>query len=525
MRRKVVRQLFVGAVAGLMLMPLAPSPASAAPVEAVQWAPCEQDASALCGTLEVPVDWADPHGPTIDLALAKRPATDPNARRGSLVVNPGGPGGSGVDAALRAGYSDDLRRHFDILGFDPRGVARSAPVRCSLDRILDLPAGPITTATAFDDMVAASRALADDCRTHSGPVFDHVDTLQVIRDIDAIRAAVGDDKLTFFGMSYGTLMAQQYAERYPNRVRALVADSTMDHSQDARGFAVTQAATGQDSFDEFVAGCARLSECALHGRDIRQFWWRLLERADRGELSDPDDPSYKITQSELVNFVVGNLNYQPYWLAIASELERLDAGRPSTTPAAASRRSAENQPTVVDFAYQAVLCQDWDLKARDFAEWRSIAADAQRAAPDLPNPPRASVGAICLGWPTPANNPQRRITPTNEAKLLFANALHDPATGYNWALGAAEQFGGHAELLTYEGWGHIVYGRVACADEAIDRYLIDLVVPAAGTRCAAAPPPGTTANNARSRTAGPADGPAPEMVPLRAEPELPTWLF
>jgi pimeloyl-ACP methyl ester carboxylesterase len=525
MRRKLIWQLVAGAAAGLMLIPLAPMTASAASDGAVEWTPCEEDASALCSTLEVPVDWADPGGPTIALALAKRPATDPDARRGSLVVNPGGPGGSGVDAALWGGYSDELHRHFDILGFDPRGVARSAPVMCSLDKILDLPSGPIKTPTAFNDMVTATRQLAADCRSHSGPVFDHVDTLQVVRDIDAIRAAVGDDKLTFFGMSYGTLMAQQYADLYPNRVRAIVADSTMDHSQDARGFAVTQAATGQDSFNEFVAGCARLRDCALYGRNIRQFWQRLLDRAARGELPDPDQPSYKITQQDLVNFVLGNLNYQPYWLGIASELERIDAGRPSTTSAAA-RQSAEDEPTVVPFAYQAVLCQDWNLKPRDFAQWSSIAADAQRAAPDLPDPPRAAVGAICLGWPTVANNPQRRITPTNDAKLLFANSLHDPATGYNWALGAAGQFSGHAELLTYEGWGHIVYGRVACADGAIDRYLIDLVVPAKGTRCAAAPPPGTTSSDARSRTASPDAGPAPsKLVPLRGEPELPTWLF
>ncbi|SCL15137.1 alpha/beta hydrolase fold [Micromonospora nigra] len=539
MRRKLIRQLVAAAAVGLTLVSLAPPAAqAAAPGGAVQWAPCAQDATALCATLDVPVDWADPDGPTIGLALAKRPATDPQARRGSLVVNPGGPGGSGVDAALWNAYSEDLRRHFDILGFDPRGVARSAPVMCSLDAIGNLPSGPINTPAAFDEMVTASRELAVDCRSRTGPVFDHVDTLHVVRDIDAIRAAVGDEKLTFLGMSYGTLMAQQYAELYPNRVRAVVADSTMDHSQDARGFAVTQAATGQDSFNEFVSGCARLPRCALHGRDIRQFWQRLLDRAGRGELPDPDDPSYRITQPDLVNFVLRNLNYQPYWLGIASELERLDAGRPSSPAAAAAAQrqpardqsariqSAPDEPVVVPFAYQAVLCQDWNLAARDFTEWSAIAADAQRAAPDLPDPPRASVGAICLGFPNPVTNPQRPIEATNDTTLLFVNSLHDPATGYNWALGAAAQFGNRAELLTYEGWGHIVYGRVACADEAIDRYLVDVVLPAAGTRCAAAPPPGTTSDSARSRAAAPEVGLAPTtMVPLRAEPEVPTWLF
>ncbi|MBQ1024011.1 alpha/beta hydrolase [Micromonospora sp. C95] len=524
MRRKLIRRLLAGVTVGVVLAPLAPSSVSASPTGDVQWTPCEQDAGALCGTLEVPVDWADPDGPTIELALAKRPATDPAVRRGSLLVNPGGPGGSGVDSALWATYGDELRRHFDIVGFDPRGVARSSPIMCTLDKINQLPVEPIKTSSAFARMVSASRALADDCRANSGPVFDHVDTLQVIQDIDAIRAAVGDAKLNFLGMSYGTLMAQQYADMYPSRVGAIVADSVMDHSQDARGFAVTQAATGQDSFNEFVAGCSRLPQCALYGRNIRQFWQRLLDRAARGELPDPDDHSYKITQRDLVNFVLGNLNYQPYWLEIAAELERVDAGRPWGTSAAVTREVADEPPTVVPFAYQAVLCQDWNLKARDVTQWRSILADAQRAAPDLPDPPRASVGAICLGWPTPVDNPQRRIDPTNESKLLLVNSLHDPATGYNWALGAADQFGDHAELLTYEGWGHIVYGRVSCADEAIEGYLIDRVVPAEGTRCAAAPPPGTT--SARGRASSQESGPAaPPPVPLRGAPPLPTWLF
>ncbi|WP_422768781.1 alpha/beta hydrolase [Plantactinospora sp. WMMC1484] len=525
MRKPLIRKLVAGMAAGLAVIPLAPLAASAAPTGPVEWAPCAEDATALCGTLEVPVDWADPDGPTITLALAKRPATDPAARRGSLIVNPGGPNESGVNTALGGTYSGELRRHFDILGFDPRGVARSTPIMCSLDRILALYDGSVDTPAAFVEMVTTSRDLAADCRSRSGPVFDHVDTLQVVRDIDAIRSAVGDEKLTFFGMSYGTLMAQQYAELYPDRMRAIVADSTMDHSQDARGFAVTQAATAQDSFNEFVAGCARLTECALYGRDIRQFWHRLLDRAARGELPDPDDPSYRITQRELVGFVLRNLRYQPYWLDIASELERLDTGRPSTASAAAGQ-PADEPPTVVPFAYQAILCQDWDLKARDFTEWDSFLDAAQREAPDLPDPPGAQAGAICLGWPTPANNPQRPVTPANDTTLLFANALHDPATGYNWALGAAGQFGDRAELLTYEGWGHIVYGRVACADEAIDSYLIDLVVPANGTRCAAAPPPGTTSSAARSRAASPeADPPAAPLVPLRGDRELPTWLF
>ncbi|MEJ3745312.1 alpha/beta hydrolase [Actinomycetes bacterium KLBMP 9797] len=492
-------------------------PAAAQAAGAIGWTPCPEDASAECGTLQVPATWSQPGGPMIDMAVARRPATDPAARIGSLIVNPGGPDVSGVNMALWSHFGDDIRRRFDIVGFDPRGVARSTPIMCSISILNRLTS--VVDQASFDRMQAATRDLAADCRARSGPHFDHLDTLEVVRDIDALREAVGDPKLSFFGMSYGTLMAQQYAQVFPTRVRAIVADSNMDHSQDKVGFAATQAAAGQDTFDEFVAGCGRVPECALYGRDIRQFWQRLLDRARRHELPSPDDPSYFITEADLVGFVLRWLTAQPLWLEVAAELVRVDEGGSATGRAAAAPRiAADEPPTVVPFAYQAILCADWNIAPTDYPSYRAIEAYAQRFSPDLPRVPRAMVGAICLGWP-PANNPQRRIVATNEAKVLLVNSRHDAATGYPWATRVAAQFGSRAVLVTYEGWGHIVYGRDQCADGIIERYLVSLEVPVPGTTCPAVPPPGTAA------TALDAGGSAlaPALAPLGAAPEWPTW--
>lgn len=291
-RRAVVVAFAVGAV-GLSVAPFAVVPAAAETFAVTSfrrnllWRPCAEDVTAQCATLRLPVDWSRPHGPAFDLAVSRRPATDASKRVGSLLVVPGGPGGSGVDFVLAGhGYfSAAIHQTFDLVGFDPRGVGRSHPVLCSTELIAQLPDLP-TNQAEFGQRLAFNRRLRDDCRRRTGPLFDHVDTLSVVRDMDAIRAALGEGRLTYYGRSYSTLFGEQYAERYPNRVRALALDSTIDHSLGTRDFLMTQAATTQDSFDEFVRWCSGTARCALAGRDVRAVWSGLLARAARNELTN-----------------------------------------------------------------------------------------------------------------------------------------------------------------------------------------------------------------------------------------------
>lgn len=186
------------------------------------WTPCAEDPTADCGTLTVPIDWADPRGATVDLALVRRKATDPASRTGSLVLNPGGPGGPGAQVVLDKSYpfSDEITRRFDIVGFDPRRVGASHPVVCTTGLLAQMPdVLQVRSEADFSALLDYNRRLREDCRARTGPLFDHVDTLSVVRDLDALRAALGEDKLTYYGVSYGTLIGQLYAERFPQRVR------------------------------------------------------------------------------------------------------------------------------------------------------------------------------------------------------------------------------------------------------------------------------------------------------------------
>ncbi|MGC4807100.1 alpha/beta hydrolase [Micromonospora sp. DT233] len=436
------------------------------------WGPCPDDIPKLppdprvtCAALRLPVDWARPRGATFDLMVARRPARDPAHRVGSLVFGPGGPGNSGVDR-VRWGdrFSDEQLDSFDIVSFDPRGVRRSAAPQCPPGPAVPPSPPPLLGSQAdFDATVAHNRALWARCRPTS-PVFDHADTLSAVRDLDALRRALGESRLTFHGSSYGTLLGQQYAQRYPHRVRAIVLEGVFDHSLDLPSFVRSQAAAVQDSFDEFVAWCGRSTDCVLHGTDVRAVWADVLARADAGEYAPH-------TAFDVAALPMGMLA-GPDWTGLAEAIDGLRGGvapPPRSLPVAA-----------------AVFCADWPAPVRDYRQYAALVRLARAAAPDV----RYGAGLLavrtCLGWPTPVRNPPHELRVTGDARLLLLNALHDPRTGYEWATNVAAQLGRRGRLLTYEGWGHGTYQRTACTVGAVDRYLVDLVLPPPGARCPAA---------------------------------------
>ncbi|MFI6346082.1 alpha/beta fold hydrolase [Streptomyces sp. NPDC050560] len=488
-----------------------PDPVPAGPpgaASAIDWAPCDEDATAQCGTLSVPVDWRHPDGPHFGLALARRTATDPGRRLGSLVFGPGGPGDSGVDRVVNgvSRFSDTIRGRYDIVSFDPRGVGASSPVVCSSDLLARQPSPLMTGQADFDATLAYNRELRADCRARTGPVFDHIDTLSAVHDLDAVRAALGERRLTYHGSSYGTLLGEQYAETYPGRVRALALESVVDHSLGTEGFLDTQAAAEQDMFDEFAAWCEAAESCALHGRDVRAVWSGLLARAERGELPDPGDPGTPLDPFAL-NVLAQKDFYDPDpdWHELADTIAALDAGTrpPGKTAGDTAGRTAGKGPGSAAGAPggpgagkagttpnpMAVFCQDWSLPEPDY---RSYAADLRRVAalaPDMPYPRILLAVTTCLGSPRPVNNPQHPLDVHGSPGLLLLNSLHDPASGYAWATSVAGQLGEEGVLLTYDGAGHGAYTKSPCAREATDAYLTDLVLPARGTHCPAVPVP------------------------------------
>ncbi|MFY1688901.1 alpha/beta fold hydrolase [Plantactinospora sp. WMMB782] len=470
---------------------------------AVEWHPCPDDRSAECGTLSVPVDWKRPDGPRFDLSLARRTATDPATRIGTLFFGPGGPGDSGVDRIVKGAgrFGSELPGRFDIVSFDPRGVGRSNPVRCSTELLAQRPAPVLTNQQDFDATVAYNRRLRADCRARTGPLFDHVDTSSMARDVDAVRAALGESTLTFHGSSYGTLLGQRYAELFPHRIRAMVLESVLDHSVGTRDFLNAQTSAAQDSFDAFVDWCDRTRSCALHGRDVRAVWADLLGRAGRGEVPDPDNPSATLTPYALSGFLAPRALYEPHYAELAESIAGL-AGPSSAKPSGSADPSGSalsgsalsgwrGEPTGPGSATrtdpQAVFCQDWELPIRNYREYAARLREMARLGTDLPYP-RALAGVeSCLGAPR-VEHPQHRLRVRVDRPILLLNAVHDPVTGYDWATNVTRQLGRYGVLLSYEGAGHGVYTATECTRGTVDRYLVDLVVPPRGASCPAARP-------------------------------------
>lgn len=492
--RYVLRTTAWGVVVGLAAAGLAGLPASAAvPKPApVQWSDCKPEGKdkpevvkgSQCATLQLPIDWHDPGGPTFGLAIARRTAKSPSERVGVLVFGPGGPGDSGVDR-IKTGisrFSPTLQDRFDIVSFDPRGIARSNPVLCSAALLAQQPSPLMKSQADFDATARYNRALAADCREHTGPLYDHIDTWQTVRDVDAIRTALGESQISFHGSSYGTMLGAQYAETYPRRTRAVVLESVLDHSSPtARTFLDEQAAPVQDSFDEFVKWCDQATDCSLHGRDIRALWADLLKRADVGEIPDPLQPNVAVTPFNL-SFEVFRMLYDPKWRGLADTLKELDESDPPTGQAPV--------PTGLVNNTLAPFCQDWNLSVRSYREYAGLVDRIGRDNPDMRYPGQLIAVSSCLGAPK-ANNPQHTLKVHGlKTPVLLANAIHDPATGYNWAQSVERQLGKYGVLLTYEGWGHGSYNSSPCMQSTIDAYLVSRQVPKRGTSCAAVPPVG-----------------------------------
>jgi pimeloyl-ACP methyl ester carboxylesterase len=473
------RKLALVATAATAVAAMLPGAAAgAAPSGSVAWKPCPTGKNVECGTVTVPIDWDHPDHGTIQLALARRKATDPSARIGSILMDPGGPGGSGA-GEVQDGWSlsPEITRRFDTVGFDPRGVGQSNPVRCGLTEVTAPDPQLPKNASEYAQLTAYNRALGASCAKNTGPLAGFADTKSVVHDMDAIRAALGEAKLTYYGVSYGSLMGQQYAETYPDRVRALVLDSNMDHSlRTTWEFLSTETASTQELFEQFASWCGRTASCALHGQDVHALMATLYSRAESGDLGTPDD---RLDPVALVNLVSQNF-YGPTWGQLATTMVNLRDGKPA-------QPSAFGDITVPS-AFGSVFCADWKLPVSGYGELETYRRALAAMAPDMRFSPLGWTStAGCIDWPGEVRNPQHRLSVHGAPPLLMLNSRYDPATPYPWAQRAAQQSG--ATLLTYDGWGHGAYFKNSdCVIKAADDYLISGTVPRKGTHCAAVEP-------------------------------------
>ncbi|WP_020672453.1 alpha/beta hydrolase [Amycolatopsis nigrescens] len=452
---------------------------------AIDWQPCPDGKGAQCATIEVPLDWSQPDGAKTKIGIAKRQAKDQANRIGTILVDPGGPGGSGVSMVSSGDpFTEAVTARFDVVGFDPRGINTSQQLLC--DEALSQqatdarhPAGQAD----FDKLVSLNQQLMDSCRAHSGDLIDHVDNLNTARDMDAIRAALGEEKINYVGYSYGSLMGQQYAELFPDRIRAMVNDGNMDHSlPTAWDFMRTETEPVEKNFVEFAKWCDTTETCALHGQDTAKVYGELKEKAKAGKLTDPEtgDPVdfYALSQRAF------SVNQPPAWGNLATDLKALKDGTGTMSPASLEAAAAVNNP------YPPIWCSDWRYPVQDFAEYEKLRTKLSGEFPNIEWSPYVDHALTCAGDPLKTTNPQQPLEIEGAPPLVMVGNIHDPATVYEWNKTAAKQSGSH--LITYEGWGHTAYGNGGpspCVNEAVDAYLLDLTVPAKGLSCPATEKP------------------------------------
>ena len=445
-----------------------PSERASPESERLAWHPCPGGFD--CATLEVPIDYENPDGGAIGLALIRHRATNEGERIGSLVMNPGGPGGSGVNwvANAWASFGPDLTDRFDIVGFDPRGIGQSDAVHC-LDRRPELTDAFPENAAEEEAFIDLAMSVAEACQRNSGELLPFVGTDNVARDLDVMRAALGDDKLTYYGFSYGTFIGANYAEMFPDKIRALVLDGPVDPTLDLGTFIDTQSAATQAELDEFLAACADQSSCAFNsGGESRNGFEALMDRFDRGPI---DGVTTSVALAAMYQELVID---DDAGLAALLSLAQQGVTRPM-----AGAGSWATDEAALD-GYDAVNCVDYPAPrtAEGFAE---LAASAAQVAPDI-GAWNTYTYFDCAFWPVESQRVPGALTAPGAPPILVLAATGDPSTPYEWGVSLADQLESGI-LVTRQGDGHTSFHFSGCIREIATSYLVTLVTPADGATC------------------------------------------
>ena len=440
-----------------------------------------------CTSLTVPVDWSAPEGDTLQVAVAKFPAEE--RAIGALVVNPGGPGASGIAYAQAApqAFGAAVLRNYDVVGFDPRGVGQSEPVKCLPNAQIEAyfsaeatPDTPAELATALRDQ----RAFGQACERNTGEVIRHVDTLSVVRDMDVLRQALGQSNLTYQGASYGTYIGAWYAETFPWRVGRMVLDGAVDPSLTSAQYIAGQAEGFSRALRAYVADCQEDRNCPLRGsveNGLDQVGL-LVDAADGAPLRT--DSGRRLTQALMTTGIAQGLYAQQLWPALTTGLADALKGDGTGLLRLADLYLERDENGVYGQTFAAnpaIFCLDSDETRTP----EQIRADAQALGRQFP-PLGETIGwggLGCAQWPVPAVVPRKELHATGAAPILVLGTVDDPATPYEWAQGLASQLSS-ARLVTWDGSVHTAYRQGSdCVDDAVEAYLLAGDLPAEGLRC------------------------------------------
>ncbi|WP_242902688.1 alpha/beta fold hydrolase [Actinomadura terrae] len=468
--------------AGVILSPVFTAPAQAQ-ARTIEWRACT-DAEFIgmqCGTMRVPVEWAKPRGAQVDLALVRRPASDPARRQGTLLLN-NGAGRSAVEQlrfAMRSGFPElagAMAQRFDIVAIDPRGVGHSAPVRCAVpikpEGVTHFP----KDRAAFSRLAEHNRAFAQDCLRRNGPLVANVDATSTARDFEALRVNLGERQLNWYGIMHSTLLGRTYATLFPGRLRTLNADTALDDTGSPLDQALGEASAAEDSFNRFAAWCTTDDKCALKGRDVGVEYDALVARADREPI--PVEAGRKMTGEDIREATQDYLNLAAFtWPRLAEAIVKAQGGDASgfaTTP----------DRTLDPVQAQVSGCLDTPRQIRTFKQAERARQALRARSPHLGGAVSGWANLIgCVGWPVGGKAVRAGGEIPDAPRALVVQSTHQAHAPHAAGQAFAEQFRGSL-VLGREGDDYSMILSSRCVREATNRYLTDLVLPAPGTVCA-----------------------------------------
>lgn len=470
---------------------------SGAAATGIDWTACGDRLE--CADVPVPLDWADPEGEQITLAVIKHEASKPDQRIGSMLMDPGGPGDTGVGLIRNAGDEIDNwgDGRFDLIGWDPRGTNASSPVKCFAD---DAEAAAFWDGAVFpstpeesDAYAARMTDLAQRCGKAMGPLLSHISTTDTVRDMDRIRELLGEQTITYSGLSYGTMIGQMYANMFPDRVRAMMLDGIVyppDYVTSSETRSTNDAAGTDEVFDKFLTLCdqAGPDKCALagHGEPAATRVARLFEQVRQAPIPAPNaSPPGELHLTDLKTVSFAPLRDPHLWPEFA---EQLNAAVDGDVSALATAAEAARTPAAFDEATKssAISCLDGPA-SKTIDDWPTVIGNLNASS---------TMSGAVQGWwlwaPCAANWPAKstdRYTgpwnATTTTPILLIGTRYDPNTAYRNAV-RSQLLLGNAVLLTHWGYGHLsVQDPSACTEAARTRYLVDLELPAPGTVCMA----------------------------------------
>jgi len=459
----------------------------------LDWASCSGADSGTydCTTVRAPRDWNDPGAGEIELAVVRRAAGSGDAL-GSLLVNPGGPGASGYDLiadSAQFAVGSVLADAYDVIGFDPRGVGRSSAVACfdaaGTDAyFFDIPAAPRGTPEWEAELTARNEQFAAACDENSDGILPFITTEFAARDMDLLRAVLGDEKLNYLGYSYGTFLGATYAKLYPENVGRLVLDGAIDPSVSSLDVSATQAVGFESALRAFMAACLEEEDCPFRGSvdDAMTDLGTLLASVDASPL--PASDGRRLGADSLMTAIIAALYSQDNWPILRQALAQTLTGDPATAflladfyyARTADGRYEDNSSE----AFRAYNCMDYPVENDPEAE----AASKARLAVEAPTvaPYWEGVDA-CAVWPYPPTGTRGEITADGAAPIVVVGTTNDPATPYEWSESLADQLASGV-LVTREGEGHTGFQKGnSCVDDAVEAFFLDDTVPEDGLVC------------------------------------------